>query len=978
MQDTKKSVKNRLELCDSLTYDESKERIEIPYFDLSNKPVRPATTGNVFLPFVRYRNYSEKSTCKYLSPSAEKDYKGKYNTPLYYPQKLIETFLNGKIKGNTFVITEGEFKAITAQKYGINCLAFAGITMYEGFDTFYQNELAQLISTISVTVCNIVILFDADATNIKSKEGVFNNSRLFNFYQSAYKYSSKILNINTDKSIRLFVGIINHIEKGLDDLLDNLAADQQKVAIKELNNPSKKSNYFNFVEINKTTIKKQLDKLFPCMELDAFVNEYKEIIGAAQFDFTHRKKKNTSTTKTYHLDGKGTVYCQDDFYTNFNIHCDELLIYNRYIGERTTYVQNALLAHKKVLLHAPTGAGKTTMLQQLQKSNQYERIVLIVPIRSIAKQQTQAFDLHIGGETLRLDFDDDFVTTFSKFKQSKIINENDLENSLFVIDEAHELWKSFGYRGSECFYLERLAREFFKNVLFLSATPCVPFFRSIGAHCIGAEPKQLYKPKCTIHTTKTRKNKEGELDKVGLVQSYIDRSIRKGRKAYVYIVSKNNYVLNELELKNINSVLITADTSRNRNSSYYNRMLVEQQAFLDNVNVVLTNAVLETGASFNDDTNDIDVYLFFTDTTSLVQAANRFRQTDKVTYTFILEEKKTPTKYELILNDLKGKELDIIGLENGDSFDRIYSNISSSYHTYKDNFSYSKTFNLFESERNRRLTNPMQFAEIAKRFEVENTKVIEPPRMYSVSEIEPDSVLSPKDLINGGIINEKEMSNVIYKLSQDARKAIVLKQCSKGVKLFKTEGEHTDVSFCEHTTHVARLILHCYHIGELTDSSIRDRIVQYLQLCLTHYKYKIDREVFNTILNSLIYETAKKEPNTLLLIEKGKRIIFHQLMKIKRQGAESYTIAQLRFIRESSANKYRYLKILNLYSEIVFSSNNQAAAIDILNKEANNKRSEKPQDAQYQSHRKRKKIKRTYSEERINDITLTHIPLKAS
>ena len=144
----KHEIKTRTGLCKSILYEEQAQRLVIPYYNLNGNSYKTEKG----IDFVRFRNYSQNSA-KYTSPS--KKIAGEYQTPLYYPSILRSQFQNDTLKGNTIVITEGEFKAITAVNNGINCISFAGISIYNHIREHLQ-EFTQFVNKIKGKTVNIV------------------------------------------------------------------------------------------------------------------------------------------------------------------------------------------------------------------------------------------------------------------------------------------------------------------------------------------------------------------------------------------------------------------------------------------------------------------------------------------------------------------------------------------------------------------------------------------------------------------------------------------------------------------------------------------------------------------------------------------------------------------------------------------------------------------------------------------------------
>lgn len=917
-------ISNRLNLCDSITYNADKQQLAIPYYHLNGKPFKtPKGT-----PFVRFRNYAKDATNKYSSPT--KASAGDYNTPLYYPKRLIQDHANGKIKGNTIVLTEGEFKAITAQNYDINCLSFAGISMYKdlGF-SLYINELSELINAAKTKAVNIVLLYDADAIELKK----LNNDRQQMFNRSAIGFLEVVFKVKTAKKINFYVGHITGENKGLDDVLN--AASNPKQIVNAINNPSQPNDYFTLVKVHKTNYAKKVNSLFVCNSVTSFVERYKTQLLGQKFDFRYK-----SSTSTYQLSFDGKLTAENDFYQHFNNGFDFNFRYSNFAGDCIEDVATLLRVENKLLIKSATGSGKTTLTKNLEEYYPNGRLILLEPTRATAQQQV-SYILTIGGNKLDLGNSlDSMVTTFSKAFNDKIINQNDFDNSLLIIDEAHELYKSFGFRAAECFFLECLI-TMFKKVLATTATPLVPFFRALNFATLELKKKVSFVPAAQVRICKTRPNKNGKIDYQQVIKDCSEESRKKGNKAFIYHVSKNNHVIKAIAAQDKKTRLFTADTTRNENKTLYNNILSTKIAFdsSNDYDVILTNSVLETGATFYD--KNIDVYILFSNShTEIVQASARFRNVEDVNYIIYLREKNNTGSIEAPANDLKDKELEVLQCPDRIKPD-IYTSLIAATKTHKEKFSYSYTFYSLELDRIRAQNHYQLIGELSNNFVIDSAKFELPRTAAPAAEIV--SQIKPCDILNNGIINAEMMQKALSVIQDQPNRLKPLEKLNKGYEFFAPAATiKTDTVVFDDTYQVLKLIIYIKDLlikSKLDSENTFLNIVYKIDEILNFSELKQKADRFRIVENYILLEVLKKEPSKAdQICNMGKYLAWVNILSIVKNHVGRYTIMDINsnrhLARLGKAEKYRLLDALNIPQLLIKQKEQTPSAPRQLNENA--------------------------------------------
>jgi hypothetical protein len=981
MQDTKKRLKNqaldslkidlkqrkeiaeRLELCPSIRYDQKGERLVIPYLNLKGKPYELPNGSK----FIRYRNYSSTLIPKYKSPSQK--IVGKYDTPLYYPLELQKQFLDGNIQGNTIVLTEGEFKAITAVKNRINTVSFAGTSMYKSASA-HTSELRTLIDSIQSHKVNIVILFDADAINPYTKDG-YTNQRLKNFYNSAKGFFEVVNSINTQKEKSIYLGYIDHKKnkaKGLDDLLSSVEGAERKEIAKQLNNPKFCKKYFKLVQVTNRTLISKLKDLFP-YSLQNFVERYKEELRGQSFEY-YLKYQQKNTIK-YHLDQNGTLTGKDDFYKHFDSNFNQSLDFKTYVTECLKSIKKKLKTHSKLLLQAPTGTGKTTLTKKLKKD--YSRIILLEPTRAIAQQQT-GYTLVIGGVTIVENMSiDSIVATFSKLRCDEIITNDDFTNSLLVIDEAHEMYKSFGYRSDECAMLEHLTK-LFKNVLATTATPVVPFFKELGFYCseLVRKDQVLKNANISIISTAYKKAKGGSVDYKKIIDNCVLTSRSKGRKAYIYNLSKDNYIIKEYHNSDRkNTRLITADTSRGEYQDTFNAMLKKERAFVGSYDVLLTNSILETGATFKD--KNVDVYILFANNAaSIVQACARFRDLETIDYHFYIKKQDWQTaKYNYPANDLKSKELTTFNDKYKASVNaNVQTGIEAEIKTHNEEFSYSKTFFYFEQNRIQGQPHTKLLGNLKKYFNLVGCQEIEPPRAVNIKADEIEVL--PSEILTAKGINNTLVSKLLFQASKDKRVFVAYERFTDGLRALESECTiKTDKQYClnQPCKDALKIAVFCkdmsikFKVKEEQVYTGAKRIIDYLEANNKKINYAL-------IEQALLLQLLQIEPKEHYkrISNRGKRIEWKSILDVidntlyERKANQRYNVFHLRqhehFRRKEKRALERTLQVMNLWFDLTEEERARAAELATLKKvtELNLQEEQQPKNRHYKTQRSKKQL----------------------
>lgn len=160
--------------------------------------------------------------------------------------------------------------------------------------------------------------------------------------------------------------------------------------------------------------------------------------------------------------------------------------FNQYLSEPipTTIVLNAIKNDKRFIIQSPAGTGKSTILKQVIEAQKgtFDKVLVFTPTKAITEQLYKAIE---GGALGYLGLWDKFlkeekealrdsfavVSTFDKADKIIKIGGVNLDRTLIVIDEFHQLINDFGYRDKEAFSILFNIVLSSPNVVLMSATP---------------------------------------------------------------------------------------------------------------------------------------------------------------------------------------------------------------------------------------------------------------------------------------------------------------------------------------------------------------------------------------------------------------------------------------------------------------------------------------------------------------------------
>lgn len=277
---------------------------------------------------------------------------------------------------------------------------------------------------------------------------------------------------------------------------------------------------------------------------------------------------------------------------NYKINYDATFIINDYVSEQLESILNYADAHKKVVVRAETGKGKTTaFVRDFQKHRPSQRLLILVPLTIILRQNQKEYKgVFLDGTSEIIDFEKAKVSklVFATYEQGvKVLQSTKFD--YVVVDEVHQLITANSYKKDVINNLTPLLGE--EKVIGLTGTPN-SIFKNIGYKLINVDEKKPEKVDVEVRFCNSKPfnialshllNVKGKTllrlnSKVGL------EAIKK------HLVATKTYRENE--------ILILHSAYKVKASKEY-RQLAHERLFDESIKIVLTTSLIDEGVSIN-------------------------------------------------------------------------------------------------------------------------------------------------------------------------------------------------------------------------------------------------------------------------------------------------------------------------------------------------------------------------------------------
>lgn len=320
---------------------------------------------------------------------------------------------------------------------------------------------------------------------------------------------------------------------------------------------------------------------------------------------------------------------------------DKVLYFNDYVSELNGEIIDNIKQHKKLIIQAPTGGGKTWAFLNIMKRflktsdlfvtagnsgiNEFKNVIFAVPTTTIAAQAAndfyKNFDRHIPivDENFKgVKYGDNvFIATYNSTQKLREL----IPDALLIVDESHVLFEAGNYRlealNDLYHYLGKAARA-----VLLSATP----YKLEDWHYI----------RCT-HKDKSKGQKINISPMFYKSGTAIDLPIPEAKDGIIFIRMNHTENLEALKETLGDSAAIVSSkygTKYKEDSAVY-RCLMTSGTVPKGIKYILTTSLLDVGVSIR---QQVDQIIMFSPPTvnEVLQFAARPRKRGKVNDTINL------------------------------------------------------------------------------------------------------------------------------------------------------------------------------------------------------------------------------------------------------------------------------------------------------------------------------------------------------
>lgn len=278
------------------------------------------------------------------------------------------------------------------------------------------------------------------------------------------------------------------------------------------------------------------------------------------------------------------------------INPDYELTVKEWLAEAKDQIKEYAEKEKRILLFAPTGTGKTTVILSIAKDFKEagKRVLIAEPTTALTDQIAKENGFTpLTGETEGVDRDIAFsenITVATYDQASKIIDFYDV----IIIDEAHEYIEAYSYRSNVLTALQTNSQD--KTVIAITATPQGNLLKKLDFKYLRVNVLNE-----KVKTIKVRLIKKNPLT------TALNHILNENVNGKTLIQINDKKVLDTLKselvsrgLAKPNEIIIL--DSETRKTKHYNDYLklISEQKFADGVKYILATKLIAEGLNIND------------------------------------------------------------------------------------------------------------------------------------------------------------------------------------------------------------------------------------------------------------------------------------------------------------------------------------------------------------------------------------------
>ncbi|MGO3689347.1 MAG: DEAD/DEAH box helicase family protein [Psychroflexus halocasei] len=483
----------------------------------------------------------------------------------------------------------------------------------------------------------------------------FNHSQSFDNQKKAFTPSSLLckLQFNNDfKALREHLNSLGYTDKKKDK-------DEVKQASKDL--------------------KRELENITDLDEAGKLIFSY--CYDLQTLEPQHKRKFVKETCLRPELEKYFTSYLG---LVDLKIKYDKELTINKYVAEVLPDVIDYTEKHKKVIMRADTGKGKTTAIaREFHKHRPNARVLVLEPLLIIIEQNRKEYEdraIFLDGNSVKdkslRDAADYESLVFATYKQGLKLLKKGSQFDFIIIDEVHQLLTANSFKSQE---ISDLTGTFYDTCLIgLTGTP-TNIFKQIGYKLIDVDVK---KPEPVNVEVRYLNNKPYTIA-LNHLRNVKGKTLLRLNDVKGLEILKSQLVSSKLYKKN--EILVLYSTKENKSSKDF-KQLAHQRKFDENIRLVLTTSLIDEGLSINQE-NFTDVVFIEAEYSPrpepIKQFFARFRNKDNQRNNYLYLRTKNnqePSRYKpayAFKDVLRGLEYDADNINSDEvltSYKAIFSN----------------------------------------------------------------------------------------------------------------------------------------------------------------------------------------------------------------------------------------------------------------------------------------------------------------
>ncbi|GLI56418.1 hypothetical protein PM10SUCC1_19320 [Propionigenium maris DSM 9537] len=275
--------------------------------------------------------------------------------------------------------------------------------------------------------------------------------------------------------------------------------------------------------------------------------------------------------------------------------------YSKFLSEEValSVIKEKLVEHKRLLIKAPTGCGKTYTFIQLAKDREGKTIFLVPNVSNVTQIADEYGIPGVHGDEVKEGLWSESNVVVATYDKAGFFLKSNLENLLIVLDEAHNLQSQANFRSDAILRVKKLVEKS-KEAVFLSAT-INHLKHDLYGEVLRFEPEE---PKSIIGRSKILTS--GKSSNKAVALDLIRKKVAEGKRCLVKMNHKNTLTQfkKSLEKSKISSEVLT---SENKNKTGVMEKLLREKTIPSEYQVIFCTSLLDAGVNLKEVEVVIDI-----------------------------------------------------------------------------------------------------------------------------------------------------------------------------------------------------------------------------------------------------------------------------------------------------------------------------------------------------------------------------------